>query len=127
MKLFSRGSTPSWWVSLIPFVVLIAILVVVIKVFGADALEGGSQVSLLMATGVIVAISMIFYRIPWKEFEEAIVDNVKAVATSIIILLLIGAVAGTWMVSGVVPTMIYYGMKVIFLQYSFLPAAVFLL
>ena len=114
MKLFSRGSTPSWWVSLIPFVVLIAILVVVIKVFGADALEGGSQVSLLMATGVIVAISMIFYRIPWKEFEEAIVDNVKAVATSIIILLLIGAVAGTWMVSGVVPTMIYYGMKVIF-------------
>lgn len=114
MKLFSRGSTPSWWVSLIPFVVLIATLVVVIKVFGADALEGGSQVSLLMATGVIVAISMIFYRIPWKEFEEAIVDNVKAVATSIIILLLIGAVAGTWMVSGVVPTMIYYGMKVIF-------------
>ena len=114
MKFFTRGEKPSWFVSLIPFVVLIATLVVVIKVFGADALEGGSQVSLLFATGVIVAISMIFYRIPWKDFEEGILDNIRAVGTSILILLLIGAVAGSWMVSGVVPTMIYYGMKVIF-------------
>ena len=114
MKLFSRGEKPSWCISLIPFVFLIAILVVVIKVFGADALSGGSQVALLMASGVVVAISMIFYKIPWKEFEEGITDNIKAVGSAILILLLIGAVAGSWMVSGVVPTMIYYGMKVIF-------------
>ena len=114
MKFFSRGEKPSWWVSLIPFLVLIATLVVVIKVFGADALEGGSQVSLLFATGVVVAISMVFYRIPWKNFEDAILDNIRSVGSAIIILLLIGAVAGSWMVSGVVPTMIYYGMKVIF-------------
>lgn len=114
MKLFSRSEKPSWWVSLIPFIFLIAVLVVVIKVFGADALSGGSQVALLFSAGVVVAISMIFYKIPWKEFEEGIVDNIKAVGTSILILLLIGAVAGSWMVSGVVPTMIYYGMKVIF-------------
>ena len=114
MKLFSRSEKPSWWVSLIPFIYLIAVLVIVIKVFGADALAGGSQVALLFASGVVVAISMIFYKIPWKEFEEGIVDNIKAVGTSILILLLIGAVAGSWMVSGVVPTMIYYGMKVIF-------------
>jgi NhaC family Na+:H+ antiporter len=101
-------------VSLIPFIVLVAVLTVVIKVFGADALEGGSQVSLLFATGVTVAISMIFYRVPWKEFEEGITDNMKSVGTAVLILLLIGAVAGSWMVSGVVPTMIYYGMKVIF-------------
>ncbi len=114
MKLFSRGEKPSWWVSLIPFIFLIAALVVVIKVFGADALEGGSQVALLMASGVAIAISMIFYKIPWKEFEEGILDNIRAVGTSILILLFIGAVAGSWMVSGVVPTMIYYGMKVIY-------------
>ena len=114
MKLFSRGEKPSWLVSLIPFVFLIAILVIVIKVFGSDALSGGSQVALLMASGVVVAISMIFYKIPWKEFEEGIVDNIRAVGSAILILLLIGAVAGSWMVSGVVPTMIYYGMKVIF-------------
>ncbi len=114
MKFFTRGEKPSWWVSLIPFAFLIAVLVVVIKVFGADALSGGSQVALLMASGVVVAISMIFYKIPWKDFEEGIVDNIKSVGSSILILLLIGAVAGSWMVSGVVPTMIYYGMKVIF-------------
>ena len=114
MKLFSRGEKPSWKVSLIPFIFLIDVLVLVIKVFGSDALAGGSQVALLMASGVVVAISMIFYKIPWKEFEEGIVDNIRAVGSSILILLLIGAVAGSWMVSGVVPTMIYYGMKVIF-------------
>lgn len=114
MKNFNRGESPSWWVSLIPFIVLVATLVVVIKVFGADALEGGSQVSLLFAAGVVIAISMIFYKIPWHRFEEAILDNIRSVGTAIIILLLIGAVAGSWMVSGVVPTMIYYGMKVIF-------------
>lgn len=114
MRLFNRGEKPSWWVSLIPFIFLVAVLVVVIKVFGASTLEGGSQVALLFATGVTVAISMIFYKIPWKDFEEGILDNIRAVGTSILILLLIGAVAGSWMVSGVVPTMIYYGMKVIF-------------
>lgn len=114
MKIFSRGEKPSWGVSLIPFLVLVAVLSVVIYVFGADALSGASQVSLMFAAGVTVIISMVLYRIPWKTFEEAILDNITSVGTSIVILLLIGAVAGSWMVSGVVPTMIYYGMKVIF-------------
>ena len=113
MKIFNRGEKPSWGVSLIPFVALVAVLVLVIKGFGADALSGGSQVALMFAAGVTVAIGMVFYRIPWKDFENAMVDNISSVATSVIILLLIGAVAGSWMISGVVPTLIYYGMKVI--------------
>ncbi len=113
MKIFNRGEKPSWGVSLIPFIVLVAVLVLVIKGFGADALSGGSQVALMFGAGVTVAIGMVFYRIPWKEFENAMIDNISSIATSIIILLLIGAVAGSWMISGVVPTLIYYGMKVI--------------
>ena len=81
--------------------------------FGSDALSGGSQVALMFAAGVTVVIAMVLYKIPWKVFEESILDNITSVGTSIVILLLIGAVAGSWMVSGVVPTMIYYGMKVI--------------
>ena len=104
---------PHWSVSLLPFIVLMAVLLLVIRGYGADALSGASQVALMFAAGVTVAISMIFYKRSWGEFEEAIIDNVKSVATSIVILLLIGAVAGSWMVSGVVPTLIYYGMKVI--------------
>ena len=105
---------PSWCVSLIPFVVLALMLGLVIYVFGTDALSGASQVSLLFAAGFTVVLAMSLYRIPWKVFEESILDNITSVGTSIVILLLIGAVSGSWMISGVVPTMIYYGMKVIF-------------
>lgn len=111
---FNRNGQPTWWVSLIPFVVLVAALSLVIYVFGTDALSGASQVALMFAAGVTVVLAMVLYRIPWKTFEDAILDNITSVGTSIVILLLIGAVAGSWMVSGVVPTMIYYGMKVIF-------------
>ena len=107
------NNRPSWLVSLIPFAVLVVLLGLVIYIFGTSALDGGSQVALMVGAGVVVAISMIFYRISWGVLEEAIVDNIRSVATSIVILLLIGAVSGSWMVSGVVPTMIYYGMKVI--------------
>lgn len=114
MKIQLKGERPCWQVSLIPFVLLIVALGLVIKVFGTDALAGASQVALLFGAGVVVAISLIFYKIPWKVFEDSILDNITAVGTSILILLLIGAVSGSWMISGVVPTMIYYGMKVIF-------------
>ena len=105
---FSRGAQPSWWISLIPFVVLVSVLSVVIYVFGADALSGASQVALMFAAGVTVVLTMLLYKVSWKTFEEAILDNITSVGTSIVILLLIGAVAGSWMISGVVPTMIYY-------------------
>ena len=114
MKIFRPGERPSWAVSLIPFIVLIAALALVIMVFGTGALDGGSQVALMFGAAVVVAISLIFYKIPWSVFEKAILDNITAVGTSILILLLIGAVSGSWMISGVVPTMIFYGMKVIY-------------
>ena len=114
MKLFKKFDKPTWWASLLPFLFLVAALSVVIYVFGSDALSGASQVALLFAAGFTVVLAMALYHIPWKVFEEAILDNITSVGTSIVILLLIGAVSGSWMVSGVVPTMIYYGMKVIY-------------
>lgn len=114
MKLLRKGEKPSAFVSLLPFVFLVAALSVVIYAFGTDALSGASQVALLFAAGFTVVLAMTLYRIPWKVFEESILDNITSVGTSIVILLLIGAVSGSWMISGVVPTMIYYGMKVIF-------------
>ena len=106
MKIFRREGSPSWAVSLIPFIVLTIVLGLVIKFFGTSALDGASQVALIFGASVVVAISMIFYKVSWKVFEESIFDNIHAVGTSIVILLLIGAVSGSWMVSGVVPTMI---------------------
>lgn len=114
MKIFRKDKNPSALVSLLPFVFLVAALSIVIYVFGTDALSGASQVALLFAAGFTVILSMVLYKTSWKVFEESILENITSVGTSIVILLLIGAVSGSWMVSGVVPTMIYYGMKVIF-------------
>ena len=100
-------------VSLIPLLVLIGLLFLVVRTFGADALDGGSQVALLLASGVVIAIAMLGYKVPWSSLEGAIADNIKSIGTAVIVLLLIGAVAGTWMVSGIVPTLIYYGLKVL--------------
>ena len=109
--------TPSprihWTVALIPLAVLIALQVVVIRVFGSDALDGASQTALLLSAGVAVAIAMIGYRVPWSTIDRAISDNVTTSGGAILILFLIGAVSGSWMMSGVVPTMIYYGMKIV--------------
>lgn len=109
----AAGRRPSWMVSLVPFIVLIAVLVAVIRIFGADSLAGGSQVALLLASAVIVAIAMAGYKVSWQTLEDSVLDNIRSVGSAVLILLLIGAIAGTWMVSGVVPTLIYYGMKVI--------------
>lgn len=104
---------PSAIVSFIPILVLIILLIIVIKVFNTSALDGASQVALFVASAVCVAIGMIFYKVPWDSFENAIKSNITNVATAIIMLLLIGAIGGSWMLSGVVPTMIYYGLQIV--------------
>lgn len=109
----SAKKIPSPLVSLFPIAFLVGMLFATIHTFGSDALSGGSQISLLATTGMCVFIGMAFYRIPWKDYELAITNNISGVATAIIILLIIGALSGTWMISGVVPTLIYYGMQII--------------
>lgn len=104
---------PSPWVSAIPLAVLTLLLYVVIRAFGGDAINGGSQIALISATSVCVMLSIGIYRCRWAVLEEAIIDNIRASASAILILLLIGAISGTWMVSGVVPTMIYYGLEIL--------------
>ena len=102
-----------WTIALIPFLVLIALQASVIIFFGAEAIDGASQLSLLIATSAAVAISMLGYKVKWETFDNAISDNIRAVGPAIIILLLIGAVSSSWMISGIVPTMIYYGMNLV--------------
>ena len=104
---------PSLWVSFIPIVALVAILTVAIKLFGSDALSGATQVALFAGTAICSAIALLAYRIPWKTLEDSICNNIRHVGSGIVILLLIGAIAGTWMVSGIVPTFIYYGLQIL--------------
>ena len=109
----SLKKIPSPLVSLLPIVLLVGMLFATIHTFGSDALEGGSQISPLTTTAFCVFIGIAFYRVPWKDYELAITNNIAGVATAIIILLIIGALSGAWMISGIVPTLIYYGMQII--------------
>lgn len=104
---------PAVWIAVIPLAVLALLLFVVIRSFGGDAINGGSQIALLSASSVCVMLAIGIYRSKWSVLEDAIVDNIHASASAILILLLIGAIAGSWMVSGVVPTMIFYGLKIL--------------
>ena len=76
------------WLALIPMVVLVSMLALVIKVFGADAIEGGSQISLLIAASVAALLAIGVCRTKWEALENAIIDNVRTSASAIIILLL---------------------------------------
>ena len=112
--LTKRGqSTPSWWTSLIPIFFLVGIMSLVIKCFGADVLGGASQLSLILSSGVVAALAIFIYGCPWKQLESSIVDNMRNISGGILILLMIGAISGSWMVSGIVPTMICYGLEII--------------
>ena len=99
--------------SFLPFLVLILLITCCVAVFGNATLDGASQVSLLAASAVSVLVGYLQKRLSWEQLEREITNKIASCTPAIIILLLIGAIGGTWMVSGIVPTMIYYGMQIL--------------
>jgi NhaC family Na+:H+ antiporter len=124
-KASTQTRLPHPLVASIPIVVLIGLLASVIYLFGSDSLSGGSQIALILGTSVCVAISMIVYKISWKKFEERIAKTIGDVAVTLLILLAVGMLSGSWMISGVVPTLIYYGVQIMSPQF-FLVCACFI-
>jgi Na+:H+ antiporter, NhaC family len=98
--------------SLIPLLLLIVLLSLNVYLFGDDALFGPNQLALLLAAAIagVLAIRMGH---KWHKVRENMVKSISSAMPSIIILLLIGALAGTWLLSGVVPSMIYYGLMIL--------------
>ena len=111
------SSLPHPLIAAIPLAVLIAILALVIALFGSDSLSGGSQVALIMGMAVCITISMLRYKTPWKAFELQMTQTIGSIAVTLLILLCVGMLAGSWMVSGVVPTLIYYGVQIMSPQF----------
>ena len=104
-------------IAIIPVMVLIAFLAVVISLFGSDSLSGGSQIALLMGMAVCVSLSMAIYKTPWRTFEQQIKKTLGEVSITLLILLCVGMLAGSWMISGIVPTLIYYGVQIMSPQF----------
>jgi NhaC family Na+:H+ antiporter len=104
---------PALWKSLIPVIFLIAMLALnVLGVYGDEAISGSNQMILILSAGVAM-LSGLSEGISWKKMQDGISESITTTAPAIVILLLIGALAGTWMLSGIVPVMIYYGLQIL--------------
>tara|TARA_B100001287_G_scaffold125390_2_gene105684 strand:- start:15601 stop:17070 length:1470 start_codon:yes stop_codon:yes gene_type:complete len=99
-------------IALIPIILLIILLSTNVYLFGDNTLSGSNQLTLLFA-GAIAALIGFFNGTKWQEMLDGAVKSISSAMGALIILLLIGSLAGTWMISGIVPTMIYYGMDIL--------------
>ena len=104
---------PGLLLSIATLLVLIALLALCVVFFGDEATSGPIQIALLLSTLLTAGIAILFLRVPWTKVEEDISENIRQTAPTLLILLSIGALTATWMLSGIVPTMIYYGLKII--------------
>ncbi len=101
------------WEALIPIFALIGMLFYnVFFVYGDDALSGSNQFILLMGAAV-AAIVGFRNKVSYKQMIEEVAENVKSTTGAILILLMVGALAGTWLISGIIPSMIYYGLQIL--------------
>lgn len=98
--------------ALIPVFALVAMLAYNVYVFGDDALSGSNQFILLMG-GAVAAIVGFFNKVSYKQMIAEVAENVKSTTGALLILLMVGALSGTWLVSGIIPAMIYYGLQIL--------------
>ncbi len=104
---------PTLWEALIPILFLIILLFFnVFVVFKDAALDGSNQVILMLSAAVAGLVGMRL-GVTWDTLSKGMTKSINAAMPSILILLLIGSLAGTWLLSGIVPAMIYYGLYVL--------------
>ena len=114
--------TITLWGALLPVVILVLLLSFNVTVYGDDALGGSNQFILLIGAAV-AAIVGFRNKVTYDQMIEAIGSNLKSTTGAILILLFVGALAGTWLLSGIIPAMIYYGLQILHPN-IFLPACI---
>ena len=103
---------PSLAIALLPIFLLITLLSINVLIFGDNTTSGSNQLTLLISAA-FAAILGLFYGTNYKEMLDGAIESISSAMGALIILLLIGSLAGTWMMSGIVPSMIYFGLKLL--------------
>ena len=116
-------TNPKLWQALVPLLILIGLLVANVIFYGADSSYGPNQIALLIGAAVAGVMGLML-RVPVTEMLEGIRKSISATLVAILILLMIGSLAGTWMMSGIVPAMIYYGLDILNPTYFLVASAV---
>ncbi|AZQ63697.1 Na+/H+ antiporter NhaC [Flammeovirga pectinis] len=104
---------PTFLESIIPILFLLVMLTINVLVFKDDGLSGSNQVILMLSTAVVGCVAIFRLNVTWDTLMDGIVNSIGTAMPSILILLLIGALAGTWLLGGIVPAMVYYGLKIL--------------
>lgn len=103
---------PTLFMAFLPIAILIGLLGLNVYVYKDNSSYGSNQIALLLAAGVAAVIGFRM-GISWIKMREGIIKSISSTMTAIIILLLIGALAGTWLLSGIIPAMVYYGLQIL--------------
>ena len=98
--------------AILPLVILVFLLSINVFIYKDNALEGSNQLILLVGAAIASIIGF-RQKISYLFMLNKIGDNLKSSTGAILILLFVGALAGTWLISGIIPAMIYYGLKII--------------
>lgn len=109
---YSSPVKPGFFISSVPLLFLVVALAVNVWVFGDDGLSGSNQIVLIFAAAVAALIA---FRLgySWQQLIDGIVKSITSAMPAILILLFIGSLAGTWLISGIIPAMIYYGLQIL--------------
>jgi NhaC family Na+:H+ antiporter len=108
-----HSSNIQFYEALIPIIFLIVLLSFnVLKIFGDDATSGPNQFALLLS-GAVAAVIGFKYGLNYDYMLEKVAKNIQSTSGAILILLFVGALTGTWLLSGVIPTMVYYGLQLL--------------
>ena len=109
-------------IALLPILILVVLLSYNVLVYGDDALGGSNQFILLLGAA-IAGIVGFYYKVSYKFMIDKVAENLQSVTGALLILLFVGALAGTWLISGIIPAMIYYGLQILH-PIIFLPACI---
>ncbi|MGK0442353.1 MAG: NhaC family Na+:H+ antiporter [Pseudohongiellaceae bacterium] len=110
-------------IAVLPLLILIVLLTMNVYIFGDDAISGSNQIVLVMCAAVCAGLALA-YGIEWKAIEHGMVNSLRIATPAMLILLMVGALSGTWMVSGIIPTMIYYGLEMLSPQFFLVSSCV---
>jgi Na+:H+ antiporter, NhaC family len=98
--------------ALIPVMALIGLLAYNVYIYGDEALGGSNQFVLLLGAAVAAVVGFL-NKVSYKKMLDEVAENIKSTAGAILILLMVGSLAGTWLISGIIPSMIYYGLQIL--------------
>ncbi|MGB2189608.1 MAG: Na+/H+ antiporter NhaC family protein, partial [Flavobacteriales bacterium] len=107
-----QPAMPSLGLSLVPVAALIGLLAADVVAFGEDSSYGANQIAMLLAAFIAGGIGMA-RGVQWKAISEAIAHSVSQTTEAILILLMIGALSGTWLIAGIIPAFIHYGLQIL--------------